>query len=113
MFSWTGLSPSDVALILDFVLAIIFATYFAFGAGFTWTRDPLGWVIFGYAIAVVALLGLIVYGIALGQTVAEPLRFIVGSALGVALLAKTRSVYLERRKARNPIDTHPEYEEKL
>lgn len=94
------LDPSDVALLIDLGLALILATYFALGRPRTWFLDRLGWVIFGYAVAVVALLALIVYGIVFGQRVTEPLRFLVGGGLGVALIAKTWSVYRERREGR-------------
>lgn len=92
--------PSDYALLIDFILALFLALYFSVGRPRTWYRDRLGWVIFGYAVAVVALLGLIVYGIVFGQKVDEPIRFLVGGLLGVALVAKTWSVYRERREAR-------------
>ena len=97
MFS---LDPSDVTLIIDLALALVLAVYFAVGRPRTWYRDRLGWVIFGYAVATVALLGLIVYGITFGQKVVEPVRFVVGTALGVALASKTWSVYRERREGR-------------
>lgn len=97
MFS---LAPSDITLIIDLALAVFLALYFAIGRPRTWYRDRLGWVIFGYAVATVALLALIVYGIVFGQKVIEPLRLVVGSALGVALASKTWSVYRERREGR-------------
>lgn len=97
MFSF---DPSDYALLVDFILAVALAAYFSLGRPRTWYRDSLGWVVFGYAVAVVALLGLIVYGIVFGQKVDEPFRFLVGAILGVALIAKMVSVYGERRKAR-------------
>ena len=94
------LAPSDVTLLIDLILAVILAVYFAAGRPRTWYRDRLGWVIFGYAAATVALLALIVYGIVFGQKVVEPVRLLVGSALGVALASKTWSVYRERREGR-------------
>lgn len=95
-----SIEPSDITLIIDLVLAAVLAVYFALGRPRVWYRDRLGWVIFGYACAVVALLFLIVYGIVFGQAVTEVVRFIVGAGLGVALLAKTRAVYRERRAGR-------------
>lgn len=94
------LDPSDVALIIDLALAVFLALYFAAGRPRTWYRDRLGWAIFGYAVATVALLSLIVFGTVFGQRVIEPVRFVVGAALGVALASKTWSVYRERREGR-------------
>lgn len=96
------LEPSDITLIIDALLAVFLAGYFALGRPRAWFRDRLGWVIFGYALAVVALLALIVYDIVFGQKVDEPVRFVVGAALGVALVAKTRAIHNERRAGRNP-----------
>jgi hypothetical protein len=97
-----SLDPSDYALMLDLILAIAFALVFTLGRPRVWYRDPLGWVIFGYAVAVIALLGLIVYGIVFGQKVGEPLRFTVGTLLALALLAKTWAIHQERRAGRMP-----------
>lgn len=94
------LEPSDIALIVDLALAVVLALYFAIGHPRVWFRDRLGWVVFGYACAVVALLALIVYGIVFGQKVDEPIRLAVGAALAVALVAKTRAVHNERRRGR-------------
>jgi len=94
------LDPSDVVLLLDFALALFLALYFAVGHPRTWYRDRLGWVIFGYAVATVALLGLIVYGIVFSQRVHEALRLMVSSALAIALISKIRAVYSERRMGR-------------
>lgn len=96
------LDPSDVTLVADLALAIALALYFALGRPRVWYRDRLGWVIFGYALAVVALLGLIVYGIVFGQKVDEPIRFVVGAGLGVALIAKLRAIHMERVAGRMP-----------
>lgn len=103
--------PSDVALILDLGIAAFFAIYFATGKPRVWYRDRLGWVIFGYALSVVALLGLIVYGIVFGQKVAEPIRLVVATALAAALIAKTWSVHRERRAGRLAGD-RPRYSRK-
>jgi len=93
-------NPSDIVLTIDLVLAVIFALYFAIGKPRAWFRDRLGWVIFGYALAVIALLTLIVYALWTGERIAEPARLGVGSALGAALVAKTWSVYRERHQGR-------------
>jgi hypothetical protein len=97
-----SLDPSDYAFVLDLILAIVLACYFACGRPRVWYRDRLGWVIFGYAVAVVSLLSLIVYGVVFGQRVAEPLRLIVGLGLAFALVAKIRAVRHERRRGRMP-----------
>lgn len=112
MFS---LEPSDVTLLIDFVLAIVLLVYFAFGKPRTWYRDRLGWVIFGYAVVTVAFIGLIAYAIIFEQKVIEPVRFAVGTLMAGALLAKIGAVYRERRDGRigrfRPHDDHhPEKE---
>lgn len=94
------LAPSDIMLAVDLALAVVFALYFSLGKPRVWFRDRLGWVIFGYAIAVIALLGLIVYALLTGERVEEPARFVVGGGLGAALVAKTWSVYQERHEGR-------------
>lgn len=94
------LDPSDIVLTVDLVLAVIFALYFALGRPFVWYRDRLGWVIFSYALAVVALLGLIVYALWTGERIDEWARLAVGTGLGIALVAKTWSVGQERREGR-------------
>ena len=63
-------------------------------------RDRLGWVIFYYALATVALLFLIVWGIVFGQPIDEPFRFAVAGALAVALVWKTYAIISERRAGR-------------
>lgn len=104
MFS---LDPSDVALIIDFLLAVNFMLMFALGKPRTWHRDRLGWVIFGYAAAVVALLSLIVYAVVFDEKVDEPWRLLVSGSLGIALIAKTWAVHKERREGRLAGDRHP------
>lgn len=94
------LDPSDVLLVADLGFALLFAFYFSLGRPRIWYRDRLGWVILNYALAVVALLGLIVYAIVFEQKVNEVVRFAVALTLGGALIAKTLSVYQERREGR-------------
>lgn len=94
------ITPSDVALMLDFILALTLAGVFALGRPRTWVRDRLGWVIFYYAAATVALLFLIVWGIVFGQPIDEPFRFLVAGALAVALVWKTYAIVSERRAGR-------------
>lgn len=94
------LTPSDITLVIDLVLAVCFVLVFALGGTRTWVRDSLGWVIFYYGLSVVALLGLIVYAIVFNQKVDEPVRLLVGAALGIALIWKTYRVVLERRGGR-------------
>ncbi len=95
--SWT---PSDFALIACFALALFLALYFALGRPRSWVRDPLGWVIFGYAVTTVSFIGLIAYAIVFEQKVSEPVRLLVGVLMAGALVAKTIAVYGERRKGR-------------
>jgi hypothetical protein len=94
------LVPSDLMLILDLILAVVLSAYFALGRPRVWHKDRLGWVIFSYSVAVVALLFLIAYGIVFDQKIAEPVRLVVGALLAGTLVAKTYSVYRERREAR-------------
>lgn len=95
--SWT---PSDFALMACFALSLSLALYFTFGKPRSWMRDPLGWVIFGYAWVTVGFIGLIAYAIAFEQKVDEPFRLGVGVLMAGALAAKIRAVYRERRKGR-------------
>jgi hypothetical protein len=96
-YSWT---PSDWALIACFSLAAFLMLYFALGRPRTWMHDPLGWVIFGYAVTTTAFTGLIAYAIVFEQKVDEPVRWVVGWLMAGALVAKTIAVYGERRKGR-------------
>ena len=105
------LAPSDVALLVDFGLAVFLLLYFALGKPRTWYRDRLGWVIFSYAMVTVAFIGLIAYAIVLGEKVVEPVRFAVGLGMAGALVAKIIAVYRERRAARLDRDRET-YEEK-
>lgn len=95
------LEPSDIMLLICFGLALFLALYFALGYPRSWWRDRLGWVIFGYALTTVGFIGLIAYAIVAGQKVTEPVRFVVGLAMAVALAWKTWAVYRERREARH------------
>lgn len=106
------LEPSDVMLLIDFVLAVFLMGYFALGSPRVWYKDRLGWVIFGYAVVTVAFIGLIAYAIITGEKIDEPARFAVGLLMAGALVAKIWAVYRERREGRlskfeNP-DTHKE-----
>lgn len=92
-------TASDATLILDLVLAVALVLVFALGNR-AWVRDRLGWVIFYYGLATVALLGLIVFGIVAGQKVDEPVRLAVAGALAVALGWKTYAIIDERRRGR-------------
>ncbi|UYL87154.1 membrane protein [Microbacterium phage OscarSo] len=94
------ITPSDIALAIDFVLAVMLALVFALGRPRSWVRDRLGWVIFYYAVTTVALLFLIVWGIVFGQPIDEPFRFTVAAALAVALGWKTYAIVSERRAGR-------------
>jgi hypothetical protein len=96
------LDPSDYGFILDLLLAVALALYFALGRPRVWYRDRLGWVIFGYALATIGLLSLIVYGVVFGRAVAEPVRLAASLALAFALGAKIRAIRLERRRGRMP-----------
>lgn len=111
MPDFSTLSPSDWALIIDLVLAVVLAVVFALGRPRVWFRDRLGWVIFSYALATVALLSLIVWGIGFGQPIDEPYRFAVAFCLGLALVAKTVTIIRERRAGRQP-GTRPSKEKK-
>lgn len=110
------LDPSDFVLLIDLALAIVFALYFSLGRPRTWYKDRLGWVIFGYAVAVILLLFLIAYAIVFGQRVDEVYRFIVALSLGAALVAKTISVNRERHAGRitgTRVSIHPERKDRM
>lgn len=92
--------PSDFALMACLVAAVDFSGAFALGRPRVWPRDPLGWVIFLYSLAVVALLVLIVYGIVFGQKVDEPYRFAIAVFLLGSLIAKRWILHRERVKGR-------------
>lgn len=106
------MEPSDVMLLVDFVLAVVLAAYFALGKPRVWYKDRLGWVIFGYAVVTVAFIALIAYAIVFGQKVVEPVRFAVGLGMAVALALKTWAVYRERREARLDLARFNEPKEK-
>lgn len=91
-----AIAPSDIALIVDLGLAVVFVLVFALGKPRVWFRDQLGWVIFYYALAVVALLFLIVWAIIFGQRLDEIYRFVIATALGFALIWKTYQIIRER-----------------
>lgn len=92
------MTASDIVLVAALVPAAWFAL--SYGLFSPWYTDPLGWVILLYAISVVALLGLIVYGVVYGQKVDEPVRFLVGFAIFCTLTAKVVILHLERRAGR-------------
>jgi len=96
----TTLAPSDVMLLVNFVLATFLALYFALGHPRTWIHDRLGWVIFGYAVVTVAFIGLIAYAIVFGERAVEPIRLAIGVGMAGALVAKIWAVYRERREGR-------------
>lgn len=102
------LTPSDLILLIDFVLAFAVAAYFTFGGPlFSWTRDPLGWVIFSYATVTVGLLFLIVWGIVFGQKVDEWARVLFAAMFGGGLIMKGNAMYSERQKGRIARDQYP------
>lgn len=94
------LDPSDFVLLIDFVLAVVLLGVFALGRPRTWYTDPLGWVIFYYALSVVALLFLIGWAIVLGQRMDEIFRFLIAIGLGAGLIWKTTAVVGERQRGR-------------
>lgn len=94
------LDPSDLVLLVDFVLALVLLGVFALGRPRTWYTDPLGWVIFYYALSVVALLFLIGWAIVLGQRLDEIFRFLIAVGLGAGLIWKTTAVVGERQRGR-------------
>jgi hypothetical protein len=94
------LTASDVAFFACFPAAVIFLLTFTLGPPRSWIHDRLGWVVALYALAVVELLGLIVYGVVFGQRIEEGPRLIVGAQLFVALVAKIVILYVERHTGR-------------
>lgn len=103
--------PSDIALLVDFVLAVFLMLYFALGKPRSWYKDRLGWVIFSYSAVTVGFIGLIAYAIIFDQKVVEPVRLLVGIFMAGALTAKILAVYRERREARKaPFPMHVDKE---
>ncbi|UUG69610.1 membrane protein [Microbacterium phage Fransoyer] len=94
------LTASDISLLVCFALATFLALFFALGSPRTWFRDRLGWVIFGYALATPAFVGLIAYAIVFGQPVPEPVRFSIGAVFAVALALKIYAIHIERLEGR-------------
>jgi hypothetical protein len=94
------LTPSDIAFFACLPAAVVFLLVFTLGAPRSWIHDRLGWVVALYALAVVELLGLIVYGVVFGQRVDEVPRLVVGLTLFLALVAKVAIVLVERRTGR-------------
>lgn len=91
-------TPSDYALTLALLPAIFFLL--SYGLGSPWYRSALGVVTFAYALSVVLLLSLIVYGVVFGQRVDEVWRLVAGLALIVALTGKSIILQYERRQGR-------------
>jgi hypothetical protein len=87
---------SDVMLLVDFVLAVLLAGYFALGHPRVWYKDRLGWVIFGYAVTTIAFVGLIAYAIVFGQKVDEPVRFGVSPRFTRCTLSAEKDVSQRR-----------------
>lgn len=81
------LTPSDITLVACLVPAFAFAILFFLGIR-GWYRDALGWTMFLYALSVLALLGLIVFGIVFGQKVDEVPRMLVAGSVFLAMTAK-------------------------
>lgn len=100
------LAVSDLILLLDGVLAVILALVFALGKPRAWFRDPLGWVIFNYAVATVALLFLIGWAIITGEKLLEVARLPIALALGFALTWKTAAIIRERQAGSNEGTQH-------
>lgn len=91
---------SDYALMLCFGLATFLTFYFALGKPRTWMKDRLGWVLFSYAVNTMFFVGLIAYAIVFEQKVPEPVRFIIGAGMVVALALKIYAIHAERAKGR-------------
>lgn len=93
-------TASDVVFLASFPASIAFLLAFVLGPPRSWLYHRLGWVVALYALAVVELLGLIVYGVVLGQRVDEGPRLVVGLTLFFALVAKITILYVERHEGR-------------
>lgn len=63
-----------------------------------WWKDPLGWVVLLYAIAVAGLLGLLAFGITQGRPIDEPYRLAFAAFLFIALCGKLVVLIAERSK---------------
>lgn len=93
------LTLSDWLLVMSLVPASLFLL--GYGALAPWYRSAFGWVIFLYALATVALLSLIVYGVVFGARVPEEVRVIVAGAVVCASTAKVVIFVTEQRIGRS------------
>ena len=91
---------SDIVLMLCAFVALIFVAVFAFGPPRSWGREPLGWVVFLYALSVAALLSLISYAMLAGERAPEYLRLPIALFLLSALTSKLYLLLRERRAGR-------------
>lgn len=93
-------TASDWMLLLCILPLTYFAVRFSTGWPRSWFKDPLGWVIFLFNISILALLGLIVYGIVFGQAISEPYRLTVSTAVFLSACAKAFMLERERYRGR-------------
>jgi hypothetical protein len=92
------LSPADWILLLDGIPAALFLLYY--GLLVPWYRDKLGIAVFSFAFFVCAILALIAWSVLTGERAAEPVRIVLYTGLGVAMLAKFANVVIEQQAGR-------------
>lgn len=99
------LQPSDW-LMFAFLVAQLFFVL-DYGMFSAWWRAPIGWIVFGYGVSILLLMGLIIYGVVFGQRVDEWIRFIamffcLTFAVGKEVILKMsrRQGRIERRERR-------------
>jgi hypothetical protein len=96
----TTLEVSDVLLLLGFAASLYFAIVFTFGRPRRWFADPLGWVMFISAWALVSLFILIVYATVFDERLAESFRVLIGAAVLAGLIGKIYNLHRLRRRPR-------------
>ncbi len=101
------MSPLEIIASLSvsdwFLLSLIVPlTWFTIVYGFLtkWFEDPLGWVILSGAVGMLAVLGLIIYGLFTGERAPEVVRSIVFGLVLASWVGKVVVLHNERRKGK-------------
>ncbi|WOF23857.1 hypothetical protein N8K70_04015 [Microbacterium betulae] len=92
------LDPSDIVLLVAAGIVLVF--WLDYGLLSPWYRSPLGWVIFLYGGAMVALLSLVVYAIVFDQRAEEWYRLPIALAVAGSATAKITILHYERHRGR-------------
>lgn len=98
---------SDWLFLLAVLPMIWFGARFSLGRPRTWWKDPLGWVIMLFNLAVLLLLTLIVLGLGFHVPITEP--WLVAAGLSNVVTGTAKCIMLERERYRGRL-TVPVYE---